>query len=176
MEIRQNTEDPIRIHDNQEFVEKQDVSPGQDNVPAYTIRGPRNHVIAIEQETPLAPELRDSNGEPVDASTQIVLQKADIQGNPLGNAIIFQHNADAFDYEEMRSDPQYFKYTNKSLLLREREYLYVYARIPEGANAVSASQSRLTIGDNVTQTGKPAYIRHMDDMTEEEKKLVKEAN
>jgi len=175
MDIRKNTEDPIQIHDQLDFVSKQDVSPGQDTVPAYTLRGPRNYAIGIEEETPLAPEFRDEDGNPIDTSTQLVLQKADVQGNPLGNAIIFQHNMGAFDYEEMRSDPQYFKYTNKPLLLKPREYLYVYLRMPEGADDFSAAESRLTIGDNVTQTGKPVYIRHLRDMKDSEKKLIEQA-
>lgn len=175
MDIRQNTEDPIQVYDGLDFVTKQDVSPGETNVPVYQVRGPRNHVIAIEQETPLAPELRDSSGTPIDNSTQIVLQKADIQGNPLGNAIIFETNMGTFDYEKFRSDPQYFKYTEKPLLLKPREYLNVYVDIPSGANAVSASDSRLTIGDNVTQTGKPVFIRHLDSMSSEEKQMVQQA-
>jgi hypothetical protein len=175
MDIRQNTEDPIQIYDDLEFVEKQDVVAGQDNAPAYTIRGPRNYVIGIEQETPVAPEFRTADGTPVDDSAQVVFQKADVQGNPLGNAIIFQHNMGAFDYEEMRSDPEYFKYTNKPLLLKPREYLYVYLRLPSGADDFSASESRLTMGDNVTRTGKPAYIRHLREMSDEEKNLINRA-
>lgn len=175
MEVTQNTEDPIRIHDDLDFVDKQDVQPGEDNLPAYTIRGPRNYTIGIEAETPIAAEFRDSDGAKIDESTQIIVQKADIQGNPLGNAIVFETNMGTFDYEDMRSDPEYFNYTQKPVLLKEREYLYVYLRIPSGANDFSASDSRLTIGDNVTQTGKPAYIRHMRDMTEEEKKMVENA-
>lgn len=175
MEVTSNTEDPIRIHDDLDFVSKQDVAPGEDSVPAYTIRGPRNYTIGIEAETPIAAEFRDSTGDPVDDSAQIVVQKADVQGNPLGNAIVFETNMGTFDYEEMRSDPEYFNYTQKPVLLKEREYLYVYLRLPSGADTLSAAESRLTIGDNVTQTGKPAYIRHMRDMSEQEKKMVNEA-
>ncbi len=175
MDIRQNTEDPIQIHDGLEFVSKQDIEPGQNTVAAYTIRGPRNYVIGVEEETPLAPEFRTEDGTPIDKSTQLVLQKADVQGNPLGNAIVFQHNMGAFEYEKMRSDPHYFKYTNKPLLLKPREYLYVYLRMPEGADDFSAAESRFTMGDNVTQTGKPVYIRHLRDMDDDEKKLIEDA-
>lgn len=172
MEIRQNTEDPVQIHDQLDFVSKQDVAPGESNLPAYTIRGPRNYVVGIEPDTPVAPEFRESNGDPIDGSTQIVFQKGDIQGNPLGNAIIFEHNMDTFDYEEMRSDPQYFKYTRKPLLLRPREYLFVYLDIPSGSGDFDASSSSLTIGDNVTQTGKPVYISHKKNMSAEQRALV----
>jgi len=175
MDIRQNTEDPIQIHDDLEFVSKREVSPSQNNVPAYTLRGPRNYVIGIEEETPLAPEFRTADGTPVDQSAQLVLQKADVQGNPLGNSIIFQHNMGAFDYEEMRSDPQYYKYTNKPLLLKPREYLYAYLRLPDGADKFDPGESRLTMGDNVTQTGKPVYIRHTRDMNDKEKQLIEKA-
>ena len=162
MEIRQNTEDPIQIHDRQQFVDKQDVTTNEAHVPAYTIDGPDNHVIGIEPQTPVSFEFRDSSGEKLDGSSMVKLQKADIQGNPIGSAIIFNHNLNAFDYEKMRSDPQYYKYTNKPLLLRERESLYVFIDIPDGANDFSAEMSRMTIGDNVTSTGKPVYIRHVD--------------
>lgn len=175
MDIRQNTEDPIQIHDDLDFVSKQDVSPGETTNPAYTIRGPRNYVIGIEQDTPVAPEFRTSSGDPIDTSSKIILQKGDVQGNPLGNAIILEHSMGTWDYEKMRSDPQYFKYTTKPLLLREREYLFIYLDIPSGSSAFSASDSTLTIGDNVTQTGKPVFIRHEDNMTEDEQRLVQEA-
>jgi len=175
MDIRQNTEDPIQIHDTLDFVSKQDVSPGQRQTPAYTIRGPRNYVVGIEQDTPVAPEFRTSTGDRIDTSSQIILQKGDVQGNPLGNAIILEHSMGTWDYEQMRSDPQYFKYTTKPLLLREREYLFVYLDIPTGSDDFSASDSTLTIGDNVTQTGKPVFIRHEDDMSAEEQALVQEA-
>lgn len=165
MDIRQNTEDPIQVHDRQEFVSKQDVSPAEEHVPAYTVEGPDNHVIGIEPQTPVSFEFRDSNGDPLDESTMVKLQKADVQGNPIGSAIIFNHNLGAFEYEKMRSDPQYYKYTNKPLLLREREFLYVFVDVPTGENGLDASMSRLTIGDNVTQTGKPVYIRHMDTLS-----------
>jgi len=175
MEVTQNTEDPIRVHDDLDWVSKQAVSPGEDNVPAYTIRGPRNYTVGIEAETPIAPEFRTADGSPVDTSAQIVVQKADVQGNALGNAIVFETNMDAFDYAEMRSDPEYFKYTQKPVLLKEREFLFVYLRLPQGADDFDPAKSRITIGDNVTQTGKPAYIRHMRDMSEEEKKLVEQS-
>lgn len=173
MEIRQNTEDPIQIHDRQQFVDKQDVAVGETHVPAYTVEGPDNHVIGIEPQTPVSFEFRDSTGAKLDESTMVTLQKADIQGNPIGSAIIFNHNLGAFDYEKMRSDPQYYKYTNKPLLLREREFLYVFVDIPSGATDFDASMSRLTIGDNVTATGKPVYIRHMDSLSPEDRRALR---
>lgn len=175
MDIRQNTEDPIRVYDDLDFVSKQDVPDATSNLAAYSIRGPRNYVVGIEEGTPLAPEFRDVNGDKLDPSTQIILQKADVQGNPIGSAIIFEDSLDGFDYEKMRSDPQYFRYTNKPLLLKEREYLYVFVDIPQGSNDFDASESRLTIGDNTTQTGKPAFIRHVETMSQQERQMVDNA-
>lgn len=176
MDIRTTTEDPIQIHDDLPFIETNPVNPGETHVPAYEIEGPDNYVVGIESNTPLAPELRDANGEKLDSSTQVILQKADPQGNPLGNAIIFDHNLDAFDYEKMRSDPRFFRHTQKSVLVDEKEYLYVYLRIPDGAEPFDPDMSRLTIGDNVTQTGKAVFIREKSSMSGVEQQAVEQAN
>jgi len=177
MNIRTTTEDPIQIHDNQPFVSKNNVAPGERHVPGYVVEGPDNYVIGIEANTPLAPEFRDQNGEKIDSSAQIMLQKADPQGNPLGNAIVFQHNIDAFDYAKMRSDDRFYRHTEKSLLLDEREYLYVYAHIPSSAaQGLDASKSRLTIGDNATSTGKAVYIREKDSLNGVQQQAVKGAS
>lgn len=177
MEIRTTTEDPLQIHDDLPFVEKQTVQPGDRHTPAYIVEGPDNHVIGIEANTPLAPEFRAPSGDKIDSSTQVLLQKADPQGNPLGNAIVFEHNLDSFDYSKMRSDSRYFRYTQKSLLLDEREYLYVYAHIPGTAsNEFDPSMSRLTVGDNATSTGKAVYIRDKDNMNQVQSQAVNNAN
>jgi hypothetical protein len=176
MDVRTTNEDPIQLHDDLPFVTKTDVTAGDRHVPAYKIEGPDNYVVGIESNTPLAPEARDSNGVKLDGATQVVLQKADPQGNPLGNAIIFEHNLDAFDFEKFRSDPRYFKTTQKTLLLDEREFLYVYYHIPAGSNDFDASQSRLTIGDNVTQTGKAVYIRKKNSLSATQQAAVNQAN
>jgi len=176
MDIRTTNEDPIQIHDDLPFVTSQQVAPGEQHLPAYKIEGPDNYVLGIEANTPLAPEFRDVNGDKLDSSATIILQKADPQQNPLGNAIVFEHNLDAFDYEKMRSDPRFFRHTQKSLLIDEREYLYVYVHLPSGSNNFDPSQSRLTIGDNVTQTGKAVYIRKKNSMNDMQKQAVSKAN
>lgn len=176
MDIRTTNEDPIQLHDDLPFVTSQTVAPGDDHLPAYKVEGPDNYVIGIEANTPLAPEFRDANGNKLDSSAQILLQKADPQGNPLGNAIVFEHNLDAFDYEKMRSDPRFFRHTQKSLLLDEREFLYVYVRLPTGATSFDPAQSRLTVGDNVTQTGKAVFIRKKDALSDTQQQAVKQAN
>lgn len=176
MDIRTTNEDPIQIHDGLPFVEKQSINAGERHTPAYVIEGPKNYVLGVEAATPLAPEFRDANGDKLDESTQIILQKADPQGNPLGNAILFQHNLGTFDYEKMRSDPKFFRKTQKPLLLDEKEFLYVYAHVPEGSNAFDPAESRLTIGDNVTQTGKPVYIRKKNTLNGNQQQAVDQAN
>jgi hypothetical protein len=175
-EIRSTREDPIQLHDDLSFVESSDVAPGEDAQPAYVVSGKDNYVIGVEQNTPFAPEFIDTNGEKLDESTRVVFQKADPQGNPLGNAIIASFNLGQFDYEKMRSDPDYFKSTRKSLLLDEREFLHVYLDIPSGSADFDASQSRLTIGDNVTQTGKPVYIRRKADLSNSQQQAVNQAS
>lgn len=176
MDIRTTSEDPLQIHERQDFVSSNSVDPGVRHVPAWEIQGPDNHVIGIEANTPIAPEARDANGEKLDTSTRIVMQKADPQGNPLGNAIIFDDNLGAFDYEEMRSDPRFFRMTQKSLMLDEREYLYIYLYIPNGATAFDTANSRLTIGDKVTETGKAVYIRDKTEMSGVQQQAVSQAN
>lgn len=177
MNIRTTKEDPIQIHDGLPFVNANTVAPGEHHIPAYEIEGPDNYTVAIEQNTPFAPEARTSSGDKIDGSTQVVLQKADPQGNPLGNAILFSHNLDAFDYEEMRSDPRFYRHTQKSLVLDEREYLHVYYQIPGNASTTfDPSMSNLTIGDNVTSTGKAVFIREKSSMTAAEKQAVSQAS
>lgn len=176
MEIRTTTEDPIQIHDDLEFVTSEDVTDQERYNPAYVIEGAENHVIGIEANTPVAPEFYDSNGDKMDESTRVIMQKADPQGNALGNAIIHEANLGQYDYEKFRSDPEYFKYTRKPLLLDEREFLHVYLDIPNGSNGFDAGLSRLTIGDNVTQTGKPVFIREKSDLTAAQREAVAQAS
>jgi hypothetical protein len=175
-DLRTTTEDPIQIHDGLSFVSKQDIAPGDSNVPAYTISGKDNYVIGIERNTPFAPEFIDTTGSKLDESARLTFQKADPQGNPLGSAIIAEANLGQFNYAKMRSDPEYFKTTSKSLLLDEREFLYVYIDVPSGSNDFDASQSRLTIGDAVTQTGKPVFIRRKENLSTAQQSAVNQAS
>jgi len=176
-EIQSTTEDPIQIYDELSFVTSQDIAPGVDYEPAYIIEGAEDKVIGVERNTPFAPEFRDSDGEKLDGSTRVVAQKADPQGNALGNAIVLDANLDQFVYEEMRSDPDYFKTTSKGLIIDEREFLHIYVHVPESAsNGFSAAQSRLTIGDNVTRTGKPVFIRDKQQLAPEQREAVNQAS
>lgn len=175
-EIRSSSENPVQIHDDLSFVTKQDIGANSQYTPAYIIEGEENRVIGIESNTPFAPEFRDSNGDKLDDSTRVIVQKADPEGNPLGNAIVFEGNLSQFDYEKMRSDEDYFKTTAKGVLIDEREFLHIYLKIPSGANGFDAGQSRLTLGDNVTRTGKPVYIRKKSAMTAQQQAAVNQAS
>lgn len=175
-EIRSTREDPIQIFDALDFVTKQDVSPDEVDKPAYIIEGKDNYVIGIEKNTILGPRLIDTSGDKIDGSTRITFQKADPQGNPLGNAIIAQANMNQFDYEKMLSDPEYYKTTRKSLILDEREFLHVYLDIPEGSDDFDADASRLVIGDNVTESAKPVFIRQKQALDEPQKEAVRQAS
>jgi hypothetical protein len=164
VDVRSTVEDPIQIHDQLSFVTVQDVDPGETQKPAYIVEGKDNYIIGVERNTPFGPEFYNTGSTKLDTSTRLVMQKADPQGNPLGNAIIAQANLGQFNYNKMRSDPEFFKTTAKSLLIDEREHLHLYLDIPTGSGTFDGSISRLTIGDAVTQTGKPVFIRRKDSM------------
>lgn len=176
MQLSQSSgEEPITISDDKEFVTKQDVAAGTRGK-AYVVEGPTDYVIGVDAGTVFAPFFVDNTGTKLDPSTQIIAQKADPQGNPLGNAIIFEDTTSVFNYEKMRSDDEYFRYTHKPLVLDEREFLYIYVDIPSGANGFSAADSRLTIGDKSTRKNQPAYIREKDSLNSAQAQTVEEAS
>lgn len=175
-EIRKTTEDPIQIYDELSFVSKQDISPGETDKPAYTIEGKDNYVIGIEKNTIFAPHFINTSGEELDDSARLTLQKADPQGNPLGNAIIASANMGQFDYDEMLADPEYYKTTRESLILDEREFLHVYIDLPDGADDFDASASYLVIGDNVTRSAKPVFIRQKQALSSAQEQAVNQAS
>lgn len=176
-EVRTTDEDPIQIYDGLSFVSKQNVASGETSTPAWTISGQDNYVIGIESNTPFALEAYEAtNQTKIDESTRFTIQKTDPQDNPLGNAIAAQGNFNQFDYNKMRSDPDYFLTTNKSLVLDERENVHIYLDIPSGSNDFDSSASRLTIGDNVTQTGKPVFIRKKDSLNSQQRQAVQQTS
>lgn len=157
-------EHPIQIYDDLDFVNKQNVGPNESHNWAYQIEGPRNYVLAVDAGTLVAPHFYNVNGEPVDDSAVLLMQKADRQGNPLGNAIVFEDTFDVFDYEKMRSDTDYFRTTHKPLVLDEKEFLNIYVDLPSGSADFDADASRLTIGDKSTRKNQPAFIRRKDEL------------
>lgn len=169
-------ESQIALHDDLQFIESQDVAAGESSTAAYTIEGPDGYLIGVDSGTPLAPEFRDANGDKLDPSTQITIQKADKQGNPLGDGIVFNDQLGRFDYTKMRTDPDYFRSTNKPLMIDEREIVKVFVAIPDGANGFDASNSRLTIGDTTSDYGAPVEIVDHDDLSGEELQAVKMAS
>jgi len=171
-----NAEKQISLHDGLPFLSEQDVAADDANSPAYTLEGPDGYVVAVDAGTPIAPEFRDANGEKLDPSTRVILQKCDRQGNPLGDGIIFNDTLGRFNYPKMRSDPDYMRKTSKALMVDEREIVKVFVDIPDGANGYDASNSRLTIGDDTSDFGKAVEIVDHDDLSEGETRAVKQAS
>lgn len=168
-------EDPITIDDTKPFVSKQDVTAGTRAI-AYTVEGPEDYVVGVDAGTMVAPYFVDANGDKLDDATQVIMQKADPQGNPLGNAIIFEDSLSVFNYDKMLSDTDYYRYTHKPLLLDEREFLYVYLDIPAGTSDFSAANSRLTMGDKSTRKNQPVYIREKGDLNAGQRDAVNQAS
>lgn len=171
-------EQEITLHDDLEFVEKQDVAAGasttRDNW-AYRLEGPENHVIFVQAGTVVAPEFRDDDGNPLDDSTRVVIQKCDKQGNPLSEYVL-EELLGRFNFETMRTDPDYFRKTRRDMMIDEREIIKIFVEIPEGASDFSAEESRLTIGDTTSDYGTPVEIMEHDDLSGEESAAVKAAS
>jgi len=176
--MSQAVEQEITLHDDLEFIDKQDVaagvSPTKDNW-AYRIEGPEGYVVFVQAATVFAPEFRDASGDPLDSSTRVRFQKCDKQGNPLSEYVLSEL-IDRFNYAKMRQDPDYFRKTRRDLLLDEREIAKIFVEIPSGATAFSASESRLTIGDDTSDFGTPVEIVNHDDLNGQESAAVKAAS
>lgn len=171
-------EQTISLHDALPFIEKQDVAAGasttKDNW-AYRIKGPENYVVFIQAGTEFAPEFRDSNGEKLDESARVIFQKCDKQGNPLSEYVL-NELLGRFDYEKMRTDPDYFRRTNRDLMIDEREIAKIFVDIPTSANGFSAAESRVTIGDDTTDFGTPVEIVDHDNLSGQESAAVKQVS
>ena len=165
----------ISIDDEKPFVEKEDVQAGIKSA-AYTIEGPEGYLIGVEAGTPVAPAFRDENGNPLDGSTRVTIQKADRQGNPLGRGIVFSELMSRFDFAKMRTDPDFFRQTDRDLMIDEREIVLIFLEIPESAEDFSAEQSTLTIGDETSDFGKPVEIVSHDSLSGEQLAAVKRAS
>jgi hypothetical protein len=166
----------ISLDATKPFVDEQDIPAGAMQTAAYEITGPDNYVIGIEEGTPVACEFRAENGDKLDGSTRVVIQKCDRQGNPLGSEIVFSELLSRFDYSEMRTDPDYFRRTSADLMIDEHEIVKVFVQIPDRAKAFSAAQSVLTIGDATSDFGKPVEIVHHDELSEQQLSKIKAAS
>lgn len=169
-------EKQISLYDGQPFISEQDVPADDPDTPAYTITGPDGYVIAVDAGTPISPEFRDSNGDKLDPSTRVIVQKCDKQGNPLGDGIIFNDTLGRFNYAKMRTDPDFMRKTSKSLMVDEREIVKIFVDIPAGGNDFDKGESRLTIGDDTSDFGKAVEIVDHDDLSSNESKAVKQAS
>lgn len=169
-------EQHISLHDDLEFVSKQDVSANDPNTPAYTIEGPEGYVVGVDASTPVAPEFRDANGNKLDPSTTVTIQKCDKQGNPLGDGIVFNDTLGRFNYQKMRTDPDFFRKTSKPLMVDEREIVKIFVDVPASSNGFDAGQSRVSIGDTTSDFGVPVEIIDHEDLSGQETQAVKAAS
>lgn len=174
MQVSTPDDGRISIDDDKPFVEAHDVSEG-DNAEAYTITGPDNYVIGVEAGTPFAPEFYNSDGEPLDGSTRVTIQKCDKQGNPLGSGIVATEVMSRFDYSKFRTDPDYFRKLQRDLMIDEHEIVKVFVDLP-GDEDFDAEKSRLTIGDETSDHGVPVEIVSHDNLTSAASSAVKEAS
>lgn len=171
-------EQATTLHDGHKFVEKQAVTagdaPAKDNW-AYKIKGPDGYVIFVERGTQISPEFRDANGDKLDGSTRVLFQKCDRQGNPLSEYVI-NELLSRWNYEKMRTDPDYQRKTQKDLMLDEREIAKIFLDIPAGATDFDPAQSNLLVGDDTSDFGTPVEIIDHSDLSEQETQAVKAAS
>ena len=176
MEINQTENVPSKLYDELDFVDKQDVSAGSDEVYAYRIECPEDYGIAIPRGTPVAPRFVDVDGNKLDGATIVTLQKFTTQGYPIADGIVFEDTLGAFDYEEMRLEPEKMRRTTAPIALDERESLHVLLSIPSGSADFDASASQLTIGEDTTNVGKPVSIKKKNEMGAREIAALENAN
>lgn len=168
-------EQEVTLFDGMSFIESQAVAASDDTW-GYRITGPEDRVIFIDAGTEVAPELRDSNGDPLDDSTRVIIQKCNKQGDAIGDAIALSELLGKFDYEQFRTDEDYTRSTSKALMIDEHEIVKVFVDVPEGANAFDPAQSTLTIGDDTSDFGTPVEIVDHSDLSSEESAAVKAAS
>lgn len=171
-----SVEQETALHDGLAFVTKQDVEAGDDSSHAYKIEGPEGFVVAMMAGAEIGPEFRDAEGNPLDSSTRITIQKCNKQGSPLGNGRAFTELLGRFDYGKMLTDPDYTRGLSKDLMVDEREIVKVYVDVPAGSSGFNAANSRLTIGDDTSDFGTPVEIIDHDDLSEQESAAVKQAS
>jgi hypothetical protein len=173
-----SVEQETTLYDDLHFLEKQDVAagdkPAKDNY-AYKLEGPEDYVVFVGAGTPVAPEFRDANGNKLDGSTRVIFQKCNKQGNPLSEYVL-NELLSRWDYEKMRTDPDYQRKTRRDLMLDEREIAKIFLDIPDTAEGFSAANSNLLIGDDTSDFGVPVEIIEIDDLSPEEEAAVRAAS
>jgi len=176
MQINQTENTPAKLYDGLPFVESRAVPAGADEVYAYRIEAPEDYAIAVEEGTEVAPRFVGVDGEKVDPSTTIKIQKHTVEGYPLSDGIIFDELFDAFDYEEMCVEPAKQRKTTKSVVIDERESLHVMLSIPSGAADFDPDASQLTIGEDTASIGKPVAIKRKTEMSGQERRALNAAS
>jgi hypothetical protein len=81
-----------------------------------------------------------------------------------------------FNYEKMRNDPDFMRYTQQDLMLDEREIAKIFLEIPGSGTAFSASDSRLTVGDVTSDYGTPVEIVDHEELSGQESQAVTAAS
>ncbi len=172
------TEQKITLDDTKDaiVVEKNQVASGDTTTPAYKLEGPEGYLVGIMAGTSVAPYFHDVNGEKLDDSTRLEVVKCDKQGNRLGEGVVFSDLLSKFDYEKMRTDPDFWRKTTSDLMLNEREIVKVFVDIPEGAAAFDPDNSHLTIGDDTSDYGQPVEIVDHDDLSGAESAAIAQAS
>lgn len=155
----------VCLHQGLACVGSQSLHPQaeSDNV-AYTLRCPKGKVVAIESGTAFAAELRDFEGDPLPDDTRVIVQKADKFGNPLSGGVIFNDILARFDYQRMRSDPDYFRTTHTDLLLQPDEYLDIRLELTQGAQQGFCPELSSFSFDGWGDGGHP-YIAELEELS-----------
>lgn len=169
MDINNTNEELIEITESLPFVDETEPPTGETarSVAAYELTVPEDYVLAVRAGTPVAPEIRDVNGAPLDDSTRVIIAKADRQGNVISDAYGLDAQLSSFDYEKMRSDSDYFVRTNRTIVANSREKIMVFVVAPAGSISMDAATSHLTIGDNTTAQGKAVRLKETSKLSGE---------
>jgi len=170
MNIQQPAESTISIDDGMSFVDEH--AGGDMDTEFYTIQCPKGYVFGIDNDTLLAPEIRDSNGEKVEG--RIVLIKQDRRGNDLSEALVYDGNLSQFDYNKMRNDRDFIRETDRGVVLNEHQRLAVYV-IPHDSNTtLDHGNSRFMLGDASTSLSKPVSVTEKSALSPAHKKAVEQ--
>ena len=164
MNVTDKSEKEVQLDENQ--FDERAPPVGDRHTAAYDYEVPDSNFLVVEEGTPVAPELRDANGDKLDDSTRVIIQKADRRGNPQPNAVLFDGRVGQFDYARMRTDSRYHKTTADGAAVDEYEHLQVFVVVPSGGNQMDTDTSRMTIGDPHTEEGEPVYLREKSELSE----------
>lgn len=172
VDVDNQNEERIELTGDLDFVEINEPAAGSEEPAAYAVRCPADYVLTVKAGTPVAPELYDANGNKLDTSTEVRLVKATRQRNEIGDTQAFESQLSAFDYEKMRTDSDYFRRTQETITLDERQYLLVKVHVPSGANAIDQQASNITIGDSTSRDGQPVFMKRKDELPEQHQRAI----